>query len=74
MSTKQVEQYECVRRQQNVGDGLSESRHQTLGDKLIVDVQVCLDCGKAFLPTRGRKRCPCCRGVLRNKTTILQKL
>lgn len=51
-----------------------EAHDKTFNGKLIATVQVCFYCGRRFPLKRGRKRCPMCQSLLRNKTMIIKVL
>jgi len=47
-------------------------KRKTPDEKLITTVQICLFCERKFPFKRGRKRCPFCQSLLRNKILILK--
>jgi len=64
----------CVeeRRTRRKRGEFSEAHHRMPHGRLIKTVQVCFRCGREFSFKRGRKRCPCCLGVLRTKIVVLK--
>lgn len=49
-----------------------EAHHRMPDGKLVANVQICLRCGRKFPPKRGRKNCPICQGLLRNRTLVIR--
>jgi len=51
-----------------------EERNAIQEKKILVTMNTCLKCGRTFNFKRGRKRCPCCQGLLISKVMIIKPL
>jgi len=72
MSAKQLEYLIDKRKSEEKIRGFVEAHHRMPDGKLIAIMQVCVRCRRTFPPARGRKFCPCCQGLLRNKAIVLK--
>ncbi len=49
-----------------------ENTEMTVDRKSIVTLQFCMTCNRTFSQQRGRKRCPSCQALLRNKILVVR--
>jgi rubrerythrin len=72
MSAKQVH---ALKKEEMAGRELREpleAHHRMPDGKLVAVVQICVRCGKTFMPTQGRTRCPFCLDHLKSRAIVLR--
>ena len=72
-----VKQAQCNIHEKKLSAGRSgffENLNVMPKGKVIELMQTCIECGMTFHTHHGRTRCPCCQGLLLNRTIVLRIL